>query len=199
MSSAIQNRLVGTIILVALAVIFLPDILDGKKQTNRELFVDLPQRPAMKPVVDSKAFPTEQVQEAAVRKVEIVNERALDDPDTSEMVASTEASATQSVDPAAEDLRQQTVVETDQEKLIQGAGWVVQLGVFRHQKNVKELLDKLEEAGYRGFSQPVTTRTGTLTKVFVGPDVDKSKLETALPHLKELTNLQGRLTPFTVK
>ena len=39
MSSALQNRLVGTVIVVAIAVIFLPDLLDGKQESNRNLFV----------------------------------------------------------------------------------------------------------------------------------------------------------------
>ncbi|MFT4811312.1 MAG: DedD protein, partial [Paraglaciecola sp.] len=84
-------------------------------------------------------------------------------------------------------------------RLLAGAGWVVQLGSFRHQKNVQELLKVLDKAGYRAFSRPVKTNSGILTKVFVGPDLQKSNLENALSHLKEITNLQGRVTPFTVQ
>ncbi|SVD48907.1 uncharacterized protein METZ01_LOCUS401761, partial [marine metagenome] len=51
-TSALKNRLVGTIIVVALAVIFLPDFLDGKKQTNREPFVSVPANPPKKPIVE---------------------------------------------------------------------------------------------------------------------------------------------------
>ena len=49
------------------------------------------------------------------------------------------------------------------------------------------------------FSRQVQTSSGLLTKVFVGPDLQKDKLDKALSHLKEITALQGRVTPFTVQ
>lgn len=204
MSSAIQNRLVGTIILVALAVIFLPDILDGKKESNKDLFVDLPKRPPMKAVVEAKPFPQQQVQNSTTREVEVLDESPADDepaPATAvvETIPQYASQNTGTELPEDNSLQQATVVEQDQDELLKSAGWVVQLGVFRHQKNVRELLNKLEGAGYRAFSQPVKTSAGEFTKVFVGPDVQKSELEKAIPHLNELTKLQGRLTPFTIK
>ncbi|MGL4447475.1 MAG: SPOR domain-containing protein [Shewanella sp.] len=45
MSSQFHNRLVGTVVLVALGVIFLPDILDGKKDRKEEQFAEIPLRP----------------------------------------------------------------------------------------------------------------------------------------------------------
>lgn len=47
MSSQFHNRLVGTVVLVALGVIFLPDILDGKKERQEEQFSEIPLRPAL--------------------------------------------------------------------------------------------------------------------------------------------------------
>ncbi|ALP43458.1 cell division protein DedD [Aeromonas schubertii] len=62
MASQFQNRLVGTIILVALVVIFLPDLLDGNKQQEVEdaAFAKIPLRPELEP-----AKPTLQVSGAA--------------------------------------------------------------------------------------------------------------------------------------
>jgi DedD protein len=202
-TSALQNRLIGTIIIVAIAVIFLPDLLNGKKKSNKDLFVELPARPAVKTVQRPGSFETQEIKAAASRNIEIVNETALDDPTTKSPVQ--ESQSTDDTSPETEKAAQAnsletgTVVENDQQRLLAGAGWVVQLGTFRHQKNVKELLAKLEAGGYRAFSRPVKTSSGTLTKVFVGPDLQKKRLEKALVHLKELTDLQGRVTPFTVQ
>lgn len=44
MTSQFQNRLVGTIVLVALGVIFLPDMLDGKQSRVEEVFTEIPLR-----------------------------------------------------------------------------------------------------------------------------------------------------------
>jgi DedD protein len=220
LSPALKNRLVGTIIVVAIAVIFLPDLLDGKKESKRDLFVDLPEKPKMKVVKAPSEFDTGKIKQAATRKVEVLSEKAVDEdnaelkPETSvvdvkipdehealqvatELESSKQSISSQTIKTSS--LAKQTVVEQDQDKLLAGAGWVVQLGSFRHQKNVKDLLAQLEKGGYRAFSRPVKTSAGNLTKVFVGPDLDKSKLIKALSHLKQLTNLQGRVTPFTVQ
>jgi DedD protein len=209
LSSALQNRLVGTAIVVAIAVIFLPDLLDGKQQSKRNLFVELPQKPAMNTVKPPTPFNT--------RRVEVISEQAVDEDPISNL-SPEKKSESRTVDfkvpdvyqvsepvsvaadiKRASSLEQQTVVEHDVERLLASAGWVVQLGSFRHQKNVKELLNLLEKAGYRAFSRPVKTNSGTLTKVFVGPDLQKVNLDNALSYLKELTDLQGRVTPFTVQ
>ena len=121
------------------------------------------------------------------------------DSRTADIRVQDEYQAKESVMPKTSSLEQQTVVEQDSDRLLASAGWVVQLGSFRHQKNVQELFEVLEKAGYRAFSRPVKTNSGILTKVFVGPDLQKSNLENALSHLKEITNLQGRVTPFTVQ
>ena len=45
MASKFQSRLVGTIILVAVGVIVLPDVLDGKKLHYKEEFASIPIKP----------------------------------------------------------------------------------------------------------------------------------------------------------
>ncbi len=202
MTSALKNRLVGTIIVVALAVIFLPDFLDGKKQTNREPFVSVPANPPKKPIVEPEPFPSERVAKAAVPAVEIEDEPALDDVLTSKTPKETSVEDTSTAAVAQreekDDLASQTVVEAKSEAA-DDAGWVIQLGSFRHEKNVKVLLAKLEKAGYRAFSRKIQTSSGPLNKVFVGPDLEKQKLDAALPHLKELTGLKGKVTTFKVE
>lgn len=198
MASAFQNRLVGTIIVVALAVIFLPELLDGEKRHSQDRFEAIPERPPMKVLSEPEDFPQEELESAVSRTVEIVSEPIVDDTDSQQN--STSNSATQE-DGVVEQTIPNTgnslpAIEPKEEKV--NAGWVVQLGTFRHQKNVKDLLQKLKQAGYRAFSTPVVTSSGTLTKVFVGPDLEQKKLEVAIPHLKEVTGLQGRLTQFTV-
>jgi len=194
-TSALKNRLVGTIIIVALAVIFLPDFLDREKQTNNTPFVSVPVSPQQKPIVDPEPFPVDRVSNSAQRPIEVVEDLPLDDmPEETVVEASVEVVEESNVN----DLAAQTVVEQPAERSNEGAGWVIQLGSFRHERNVMSLLDKLENAGYRAFSRKIQTQSGLLTKVFVGPDLDRQKLESALPHLKELTDLSGKVTRFSV-
>ncbi|XOV81314.1 MAG: SPOR domain-containing protein [Aestuariibacter sp.] len=197
MASAFQNRLVGTIILVALAVIFLPELLDGEKRRTQDRFEAIPARPAMKELTEPESFPEQEVRDAVTRTVEVINEPIVDDPDSNVAIASQTATSQESTSQNEQNTATQ-IPEIEPKEETVNAGWVVQLGTFRHQKNVRDLLTKLEQAGYRAFSRPVETSAGVLTKVFVGPDLQKSKLEDAVPHLKEVTGLQGRLTQFRV-
>ena len=200
MSSAFQNRLVGTIIVVALAVIFLPDLLDGEKGTAQTSFVSVPEAPAQEPLVSPQTFPSDEVAQAASRPLEVVDEPVVDEAASTPANTDVQTSepANETPEQAAPTLAEQTTIERSSEAEVANAGWVIQLGSFRHQKNVRELLDKLENSGYRAFSRPVNTSAGRLTKVFVGPDLERDSLQDALPHLKELTGLSGKITQFKV-
>lgn len=182
---------------MALAVIFLPELLDGEKRRTQDRFEAIPSRPAMRELVEPANFPEAEVAGAVTRTVEVINEPIIDDPQSETEVSQTAVSSETIDQESAEETNSGLPVMEPKEEQV-SAGWVVQLGTFRHQKNVRELLSKLEQAGYRAFSRPVETSSGVLTKVFVGPDLQQSKLEDAIPHLKEVTGLQGRLTQFRV-
>ncbi|MEP2652785.1 MAG: SPOR domain-containing protein [Paraglaciecola sp.] len=222
MTSALQNRLVGTIIVVAIAVIFLPDLLGGKKQVTQNTFVDLPPKPEVRKVEVPSDIQVDKIKAIATRQVEVISEQAVDEPladieqskaadmtsnqlqDSSTVVIKTKnepVATALAIEKTIElgSLEKDTIVDDSAKSSEISAGWVVQLGSFRHKKNVNDLLNLLEKAGYRAFSRPVNTSSGVLTKVFVGPDLQKSKLEESLSHLKEVTKLQGRVTPFTVQ
>nr|WP_220100285.1 SPOR domain-containing protein [Alteromonas lipotrueae] len=185
-----------------MAVIFLPDFLDGKKQTNKEPFVSVPASPPKKPIVEPEAFPSERVAKAAQLPVTVTDDKALDDEGATSNVPSETQALPEPVEASItpeDSLASQTIVEAPDSSTVDDVGWVIQLGSFRHEKNVKSLLNKLEKAGYRAFSRRIMTNSGPLNKVFVGPDLEKQKLEAALPHLRELTDLKGKVTTFKVE
>ena len=208
MNSALQNRLVGTVIIVALAVIFLPDLLDGKKQTKQDIQVSIPKVPEVLSMQQPSEVDIEILNQQAQITASIELETAVDDEPSAELESSRPTMSIPTTNNPSSKLNMQPqnqnaslanqtqILITDPQD---SAGWVVQLGSFRHQKNVRELMNVLEKAGYRTFSRPVQTPSGELTKVFVGPEIEQEKLKMALPHLNEITKLKGRLTPFTIK
>ncbi|MDA7792921.1 SPOR domain-containing protein [Glaciecola sp.] len=208
MNSALQNRLVGTVIIVALAVIFLPDLLDGKKQTKQDIQVSIPKVPEVLSMRQPSEVDIEALNQQAQITASIELETAVDDEPSTELESSRPTMRIPTTNNASSELNMQpqnpNASLANQTQILiadpqDSAGWVVQLGSFRHQKNVRELIDILEKAGYRTFSRPVQTPSGELTKVFVGPEIEQEKLKMALPHLNEITKLKGRLTPFTIK
>ncbi|MEN8850254.1 MAG: SPOR domain-containing protein [Glaciecola sp.] len=213
MNTALQNRLVGTILVVALAVIFLPDLLDGQKQVQQDIQINIPKPPAPLATHSLREVNIENIKQQAALPV-VVEDIIADDTDVVSVSdtgigTNTDTQVTPEIDtavatsPPENSKTNLTASLENQTQRLQAdpqesAGWVIQLGSFRHQKNVRELFDILEKAGYRTFSRPVETPSGILTKVFVGPEIDQEKLKAALPHLNEITKLKGRLTPFTI-
>jgi DedD protein len=212
-NTALQNRLVGTILVVALAVIFLPDLLDGQKQVQQDIQINIPKPPAPLATHSLREVNIENIKQQAALPV-VVEDIIADDTDVVSVSdtgigTNTDTQVTPEIDtavatsPPENSKTNLTASLENQTQRLQAdpqesAGWVIQLGSFRHQKNVRELFDILEKAGYRTFSRPVETPSGILTKVFVGPEIDQEKLKAALPHLNEITKLKGRLTPFTI-
>jgi len=53
--------------------------------------------------------------------------------------------------------------------------WVVQVGSFSNLKSAEDLVAKLRLAGLSAFSEKVTSASGTLYKVRIGPELDREK------------------------
>lgn len=221
MSTPFQNRLVGTVIVAAVAIIFLPDILDGEKKTYQAEFENIPKAPAYQGNTNKAQFPQEKLNQ--IKSTPIVEEQAIDqaqdiaanstskvEPIDNAKVIAQAASKPDDFDDkpkanssgdnkASNNVKQSAAksVKTLPEKSVPNQAWVIQLGSFKHKKNVEELVSKLKKNGYTVFTRPIKTKSGVLTKVFIGPELLKSTLEKKIPSLKKLTNVEGKLARFT--
>ncbi|PCK33273.1 SPOR domain-containing protein [Pseudoalteromonas piscicida] len=204
MNSVFINRLVGTSIVVVAAVIFIPNILDGEKVHYKEGFKAIPERPEFKTIdlqekVDAQANLAPELPKETTEDISADDEK-LQEPES--QVATTEQSQP-STQTQAEPVTQTAKVEVSkltrpETSNFSQMAYVIQLGSFSHKSNVDALTKKLADNGFKTFTKPVKTPNGTLTKVFVGPDLNKAELEAKLPELKKLTKLNGRLTQFEV-
>lgn len=64
MTAVNTNRLIGMAILIVAAVVFLPDLLDGRKQVNKDDFKAIPERPEFADVAQPAVFSQDQHQAA---------------------------------------------------------------------------------------------------------------------------------------
>ncbi|WP_394228746.1 SPOR domain-containing protein [Pseudoalteromonas spongiae] len=214
MNSQFINRLVGTVIVVTAAIVFIPNILDGEKVQKRETFKDIPERPEFK-AIDLDPEPDQVLARESLPSTPVIEEAAIDEgensPFNSDLVeqAQNEAEFTEEKKVATVDLGEtptvndtkvepKVAVKRPEKSNLEDFAWVIQLGSFSHKANVESLLAKLKGAGFTAFTKPIKTPSGTLTKVFVGPELDKRKLESQLPQLKKLTKLNGRVTQFEI-
>jgi DedD protein len=207
LSTPFQNRLVGTIIVAAVAIIVLPDLLDGNKKTYQDEFEQIPPPPKVEFVKTTRNFPQDKI--VNVTEEILSNDVALDDElSVADKDAKSKAEA-QAVEletkrindsKTKKDIEKKPIIIAPAnilpEKSVLKQAWVVQLGSFRHKKNVAQLLLKLKDNGYTAFTKPIKTKNGTLIKVFIGPELVQNSLKKKIPALKKLTGVQGKIARF---
>jgi DedD protein len=202
LSTPFQNRLVGTIIVAAVAIIVLPDLLDGNKKTFQDEFEQIPPPPKVEFVKATKNFPYDKVVEVAEESLS--DELALDveiSNEDKQKISLVKAEEKRVIDAKVKTEEQKKPVakiaeNIMPEKSVLKQAWVVQLGSFRHKKNVAQLLLKLKDNGYDAFTKPIKTKNGTLIKVFIGPELIQNSLKKKIPALKKLTGVQGKIARF---
>ena len=181
------------LIVVIAGVVFIPDLLDGQKSTIKEDFKKIPPRPESSESPTMQDFPLAEVEEALKQAPQPTYEVAEEDILDSQSDESDSDNVEQQI---AQEPKLATVTVDKKPEQFDSSAWVLRLGTFRNKPNVDALLTKLEEAGVTPFVKPVEAKAGTLYRVFVGPELDKAKLEKAQKTLKELTGLDGKITHF---
>jgi DedD protein len=203
LSTPFQNRLVGTIIVAAVVIIFLPDLLDGEKKLHQTDFEAIPEAEVFSGKLANKPFPEERLtrpkvtptsNEIAIDKV--VDNAAVDSTlvEKEEILKSTKL-VTQPTPAASVQIDSQPV-KKQPERAIAKEAWVIHLGSFKDKDNVAVLLKKLKKQGYIAFTKPIKTKQGILTKVIIGPELIKSSITKKIPALKKLTGIQGKVAHF---
>ncbi|MFV7493707.1 cell division protein DedD [Klebsiella michiganensis] len=220
MASKFQNRLVGTIVLVALGVIILPGLLDGQKKHYQDEFAAIPlvpkpgdrDEPDMLPAA-TQALPS-QPPEGAAEEVRAgdaaapsldpsripVNNNSFDV--VQEPVVAPKPQPKPQPKPVEKPQPQpqlQVAAQTPPPKPQQqaeipaptGKAYVVQLGALKNADKVNEIVGKLRASGFKVYTSPSTPVQGKITRILVGPDTSKDKLKGQLGELKQLSGLSG--------
>jgi len=70
--------------------------------------------------------------------------------------------------------------------------YVVKVGSFSKSQNAEQLVAKLKAAGFAAFSRKIRSAQGAeMVSVLVGPDLNKSKLESRIAQLQVLAQVQN--------
>lgn len=214
MASKFQNRLVGAVVLVAVGVIFLPALLDGDKKYNEDQFASIPlvPKPGDEQEIESIApieqtsvpsTPSEGASEGMISEaVTGVEQPAVTTPESPAVVPVTpvEPSPQPTLTPEPPAVVtppvQPSTPPVQETKPPKGEAWVVQLGALKNAAKVEEIIAKMHFSGYPVYTVPARPVAGQVTRIYIGPSASKSELQAILPHLKELTGLQGEVRAY---
>nr|WP_282744738.1 cell division protein DedD [Proteus columbae] len=200
--------------MVAVGVIFLPALLDGDKKYNEDQFASIPLVP--KPGDEQEIESIAPIEQTAVPSTpsEGASEGMISEAVTGmeqSVVTTPEPPAVVPVQPSEQQPQQPPtqvppavvtppvqppappVQETKPPK---GEAWVVQLGALKNAAKVEEIIAKMHFSGYPVYTIPARPVSGQVTRIYIGPSASKSELQAILPHLKELTGLQGEVRAY---
>ncbi|MFO1435091.1 MAG: SPOR domain-containing protein [Gammaproteobacteria bacterium] len=200
-----KQRLIGAAVLVGLAVIFVPMLVDkSTTQTPQIQESNIPPPPT--PTAGeftSKIVPLEPAQpvtpvvpaERAGEAPTISNEQPKSTPAKSTDKKTGAKSAVPEVPPAS--LGKADESGKPDKQLAAGVqAWVVQLGSFASEQNATELSEKLQKQGYAAFVEKLNTDAGVKFRVRVGPELVRDKAEQARQRLEKDLNLKGMVVRY---
>lgn len=185
LDKGLKQRIVGALVLVALAVIFLP-MLFSREDELRQVVVDAPAMPQAPAIPEVALDPVEVPQPIAEEQVPPVE--PLDVPEVAEAPPAAAPAAVAAVEPS------QSAAPAEPARLDASSlpvSWSVQLASLSSRSGAEELQKKLRSQGYNAY---VRTFEG-MNRVFVGPLVERAEAD----RLRDQLNRQQKLNGFVVR
>lgn len=185
-------RLIGAAVLLALAVIILPFVLDGsgsqREYEYAETLPEEPERPLLERSFSSRqpvqTITTVQEKQAVPTRAEIAvslpastpttnlqpTQRTANPTQTTEQLASSVAAAADGAQVSAQgaSIQRETNVSSLDNKPLQ-PGWNIQVASFVRDANAVKLIRKLEAQNLPAYANRVQGSSRTLIRVLVGP------------------------------
>lgn len=211
MEDRLKQRLVGATVIVALVVILAPMVLERELQPEEGVAgPQIPPRPAytrepsVSPVGEVELLgpaPSSGQRQAAVPKPPLAASppppAPVAVPAARPQAKPAGGSVPEATEPAKARSRQQPKVpgddrpqasEQDQSGL---TAWAVQLGSFSNSANAVALRDSLRSKGYAAFLETVRVKKGRVTRLYVGPELMRSKAAASRKRLEKEVQLKG--------
>lgn len=195
MDESLKARLIGAAVLVAVAVLLIPELLSGRKTAEpqpagsaeargtRTFTIELnggsaPGNPQPPPVTEAPApAPVAATEQPAAEPPVAASPEPAPEP-----VAPREPPAVAKAPAAMPD---KPPVETAAAPAaVTRGGWAVQVGAFGSATAAQRLVTDLQGAGYRAYVSPVTRSGKTLHRVRVGPEAGRDDANRLAERLK---------------
>ncbi|NVK01321.1 MAG: SPOR domain-containing protein [Oceanospirillaceae bacterium] len=186
LNRGLKRRLVGALALVVISLAITPLLFDAAGYKERQLENRIP--PAPKPFAPLSVNATSLDVEAAV--IEIQSASAAEPVNISPAPAAVEEAV------RSAELGPAPAIDTpslDQDGL--PVAWALQLASFRDERNARALQADLLKDGYKVYIR----RSDSLVRVYIGPEMQRSRLESLQESIKTKYSLDGMITRFSVE
>ena len=167
MEKALKERIVGAIVLVAVVILVVPVFLDGPPAEGEIISERVPLPGQSEQKIQTIVLDRDRDQPVPARELNAARQSA-------EQAQVTEPTPVQ---PPPQDTNV-TAPEPENKVVVQAAGsttgmWAVQLGSFANKQNAEILAADLRKQGFAAFLSQLTTSSGQLHRVRIGPQKDR--------------------------
>jgi len=185
MDQTLKERLVGATVLVILAVVFIPMLLnetdDEENEITRTIIPPKPESDFSSRIIPledetNDKQPITSIKKDIVKKAPIENIKE------------------KSVPSVVEEKKMPDMVSEEKKPTDLNVGlnaWVVQLGSFSSEANAQALNIKLRDAGYPAFVDPLKQKNAVVYRVRVGPELKRSDAQSIRDAIKKSMKLDG--------
>ena len=169
MEKALKERIVGAIVLVAVVILVVPVFLDGPPAEGEIISERVPLPGQSEQKIQTVVLDRDRDQPVPARELNAARQSA-------EQAQVTEPTPVQ---PPPQDSTVTTAApEPENKVVVQAAGsttgmWAVQLGSFANKQNAEILAADLRKQGFAAFLSQLTTSSGQLHRVRIGPQKDR--------------------------
>ncbi len=204
-----KQRIVGTVVLLACCMVFLPIVFDGEGSYEPALTSRIPDPPQITILPEPKQTRPVIIADSDVPAVAPLVTDA-DQPVSADQASSTSAgnalTIAQGDTDSEPEVSESVTAYTGQEETLPQlgedglpSGWSVRLGLFSNADNAAVLLERLQKAGYRAYIRQIESDEGQLRGVFVGPWLNRQLSAGYQSSLQEEFQLAGIIVPYEME
>jgi DedD protein len=193
MEESLKQRLVGAAVLVGLAVIFVPMLIDDRvEQQPRIEETNIPPPPTPEAgEFTSRIVPLEPVQPVTPPPPADTSTAEPPPPMPATPAEPAPSKAVPDVPSVPTDGSEVGVPTTPKPVAAGVQAWVVQLGSFASEKNARDLEARLQKEGYAAFVEKLDAADGPKFRVRVGPELDRNEAAQTQQKLDKEQNIKG--------
>ena len=194
MNQGTKQRIVGTVVLLTLAFIFLPIVFDGQGSYEPAMTSRIPDSPQVSILPEPvQSRPIIIAETETEREAELASP-ASNDAAGAEVPVAVEAAPESVGVTTSEPVFSREVPQLDRAGLPQA--WVVQLASFADVENARNLLARLQSAGYKAYIRSVVGDQGGRSRVLVGPWVVRARADETQTELQAQFQLAGMVVAY---
>lgn len=201
MKDALKQRLVGAVILAAIAVIFLPSFFKEQQVYTIDTDTQIPDQPALASVefkapeqvsdIEPASAPEAMFQPPVIAQVPPEPNR--EDDKANEAVKEPEVKMST---PVTQEDDSKKVPQLSLEADGIPAAWVIQVASLTNKEAANKLRDELQADGHKAYVRSISTANGTVTRVFIGPKLDKAEAQAVKAQIDERLKVKSLVRRF---